>query len=267
MTMKKFYWHRMHRVGVLALTVFCGAMSPLQAATAAETSVSLGAEYTSGDYGTTTETKMWYFPVTLRYETDRTMLALTVPYVVVEGTGNVVGGGSAHGLPRTTTTLTSRTESGLGDIELAASHVIAQDAGWRLGLGGLIKFGTADEQDNLSTGEDDVAAQFEAEKTWGNNTLFGTAGYKILGDPPGIDYDNVFYGSVGVSRWLDATHSAGVELYAQEAPLPGVDGKSELTLFLSGKPEAKARLTGYLIAGFADGSPDWGVGVVLKMSQ
>jgi hypothetical protein len=72
---------------------------------------------------------------------------------------------------------------------------------------------------------------------------------------------------VGVSHRLDATRSAGVELYAQEAPLPGVDGKSELTLFLSGKPEAKARLTGYLIAGFADGSPDWGVGVVLKMSQ
>jgi hypothetical protein len=267
MTMKKFYWHRMHRVGVLALTVFCGAMSPLQAATAAETSVSLGAEYTSGDYGTTTETKMWYFPVTLRYETDRTMLALTVPYVVVEGTGNVVGGGSAHGLPRTTTTLASRTESGLGDIELAASHAIAQDAGWRLGLGGLIKFGTADEQDNLSTGEDDVAVQLEAEKTWASNTLFGTAGYKMLGDPPGIDYDNVFYGSVGISRRLDTTRSAGVELYAQEAPLPGVDGKSELTLFLSGKPAPRTRLTGYLIAGFADGSPDWGVGVALKMSQ
>lgn len=249
------------------MTVFCGAMSPLQAATAADTSVSLGAEYTSGDYGTSSETKMWYFPVTLRYETDRYMMALTVPYVVVEGSGNVVAAGGMGGMRRTTTTLASRTESGLGDIELAGSHVIAQDAGWRLGLGGLIKFGTADEQDNLSTGEDDVAVQLEAENTWGSNTLFGTAGYKILGDPPGIDYDNVFYGSVGLSRRLDATRSAGVEMYAQEAPLPGVDGKSELMLFLSGKPEAKARLTGYLIAGLADGSPDWGVGVVLKMSQ
>jgi hypothetical protein len=265
MTMKKFYWHRKHRAGVLALTVFCGAMSPLPAA--AETSVTLGAEYTSGDYGTPTETKMWYFPVTLRYETDRTMLALTVPYVVVEGTGNIVAGGGMGGMRRTTTSLTSRTESGLGDIELAGSYAIAQDAGWRLGLGGFIKFGTADEQDNLSTGEDDVAAQLEAEKTWGDNTFFGTAGYKILGDPPGIDYDDVFYGSAGLSHRLDATRSAGVELYAQEAPLPGVDGKSELTLFLSGKPEAKARLTGYLIAGFADGSPDWGVGVTLKLSR
>jgi hypothetical protein len=46
-----------------------------------------------------------------------------------------------------------------------------------------------------------------------------------------------------------------------------VDGKSELTLFLSGKPGPKTRLTGYLIAGLADGSPDWGAGVVLKMSR
>lgn len=265
--MKKNYWRRMPRLGVVALTACCGAMSQLPVATAAETSVSLGAEYTSGDYGTSTETKMWYFPVTLRYETGRTMLALTVPYVVVEGTGNVVAGGGMGGMLRTTTIQTSRTESGLGDIELAASHVIAQDAGWRLGLGSFIKFGTADEQDNLSTGENDVAAQLEADKTWGNNTFYGTAGYKILGDPPGIDYDNVFYGSAGISRRLDATRSAGVELYAQEAPLPGVDGKSELTLFVSGQPGTKTRLTGYLIAGFADGSPDWGVGVILKLSR
>jgi hypothetical protein len=40
-----------------------------------------------------------------------------------------------------------------------------------------------------------------------------------------------------------------------------------LTLFLSGKPAPRTRLMGYLIAGFADGSPDWGVGVALKMSQ
>ena len=93
MIMKKYYWHWMRRLGVLAVAACCGAISQLPVATAAETSISLGAEYTSGDYGTSTETNMWYFPVTLRYETDRTMLALTVPYVVVEGTCNVVAAG------------------------------------------------------------------------------------------------------------------------------------------------------------------------------
>jgi hypothetical protein len=268
MTMKNVLCYRNHLVSALALAVLCVVLPRAQAATPGETSISLGAEYTSGDYGTSSITKMWYFPVTLRYETDRYMMALTLPYVVVEGTGNVVATGSAHGLPHTTTTLTSRTESGLGDIELAASHVIARtETGWRVDLGGHIKLGTADEQDNLSTGEDDVAVQLEAEKTYGNYTLFGTAGYKILGDPPGIDYDNVLYGSVGVSHRLDTVRAVGVELYAQQAPLPGVEGKSELTLFLGGKQGPKTRLTGYLIAGFADGSPDWGVGVTLKLSQ
>ncbi|MBI3570088.1 MAG: hypothetical protein HY082_03155 [Gammaproteobacteria bacterium] len=263
--MKRYFYYA---VLVPVITVFCGAMPRAQADTAGETSVSLGAEYTSGDYGTSSKTKMWYFPVMLKHETDRYMLALTIPYVTVEGTGNVVAAGGMGGMRRTTTTLASRTESGLGDIELAASHVIARtETGWRVGLGGLIKFGTADEQNNLSTGEDDVAVQLEAEKTYGNNTFFGNAGYKILGDPPGIDYDNVFYGSVGVSHRFDATRTAGVELYAQQAPLPGVDGKTELTLFLSDKQGPKTRLTGYLMAGFADGSPDWGVGVVLKLSQ
>jgi hypothetical protein len=84
---------------------------------------------------------------------------------------------------------------------------------------------------------------------------------------PGVDYDNVFFGSVGVSHRLDATRAAGVELYMEQATLPGVDGQSELTLFLSSKLEAKTRLTGYLIAGFADGSPDWGLGVTLKLTQ
>lgn len=265
--MQRIFFYQDRLFPALVLAAFCGISPQVLAASAAEISLSLGAEYTSGDYGTSSKTKMWYFPVTLRYETDRYMMALTLPYVVVDGTGNVVATGSSKGMPRTTPTLGSRTESGIGDVELSASHVITQDAGWRVGLGGLIKLGIADEEDNLSTGEDDVAVQLEAEKTYGSNTLFGTAGYKVLGDPPGINYDNVFYGSVGVSHRLNATRAVSAELYAQEAPLPGVDGKSELTLFLSDKPGPKTRLTGYLVAGFADGSPDWGAGVVLKISQ
>ncbi|HSD97929.1 MAG TPA: hypothetical protein VLB06_12400, partial [Sulfuricaulis sp.] len=144
--MKK-YLH--YAVLVLVATVFCGVMPLARAASTGETSVSLGAEYTSGDYGTSSETNIWYFPVTLRYETDRYMMALTVPYLIVEGTGNVVASGGRHGTPRPNPNPTNQgtqTNYGLGDIELAASHVIAQsEAGWRVSLGGYIKFGTADE--------------------------------------------------------------------------------------------------------------------------
>lgn len=105
------------------------------------------------------------------------------------------------------------------------------------------------------TGEDDFAVQLAADRTYGNSTRYGTAGYNVLGDMPGIDYDNVFYRSAGVSHRLDATRAAGLELFVEQAALAG-DGRSELTLFLSSKLEAKTRLMGYLIVGFADGSPD-----------
>jgi len=262
----KRYLH--YAVLVLIVTAFCGVMPLAQAASAGETSISLGAEYTSGDYGTSSSTNIWYFPVTLRYDTDRYMMALTVPYVFLEGNGNVVASGGGHGMPRPSSrpsTQGTQTDSGLGDIELVASHVIAQSDGWRVNLGGYIKFGTADE--NLGTGENDYAVQLAADRTYGNNMLYGTAGYKVLGDIPGIDYDNVFYGSVGVSHRLDSTRAAGLELFVEQAPLAGIDGRSELTLFLSSKLEAKTRLMGYLIAGFADGSPDWGLGLTLKISQ
>jgi len=237
------------------------------AATDADLSVSVGAEYTSGDYGTSTKTNIWYFPLTFGYETDLNRISLTVPYVSVEGTGNVVVAGGGMGMRRTTSSTTIRTESGLGDVLLVASHKIGGTATSRVDLTGKIKFGTADENKNLGTGEDDYAVQLDAEKSYARDTVYGTGGYKILGDPPGINYDNVLYGVVGFAHKLDELHAAGVEFYAQEAALPGTDGQSELTLFLSSRADRKTKLTGYLLKGFSDGSPDWGVGVLLKLTR
>jgi hypothetical protein len=235
------------------------------AATDADLSVSVGAEYTSGDYGTSSTTKIWYVPVTFGYETDPNAIYLTVPYVSVEGTGNVVASGEGRGLPHAPTSASSRTESGLGDVLLVASHKIAGTATSRVDLTGKIKFGTADRDKNLGTGEDDYAVQLDAEKSYAADTVYGSGGYKILGDPPGTDYDNVFYGVVGYSHKLDSLRAAGLEFYAQEAALSGTDGPSELTLFLSSKPDRKTKVSGYLLKGFSDGSPDWGVGATLKL--
>ena len=252
------------------LAILCMGLlaSPaVNAATDGDLSVSIGAEYTSGDYGTSTKTNIWYFPVTFGYETDLNAIYLTVPWVSVEGTGNVVASGDARGLPHTPTRASVRTESGLGDLLLVASHKIGGTATSRVDLTGKIKFGTADKDKSLGTGEDDFAVQLDAAKSYARDTVYGTGGYKILGDPPGINYDNVLYGVVGVSHKLDELRAAGLEFYAQEAVLPGTDGQSELTLFLSSKSDRKTKVTGYLLKGFSDGSPDWGVGVLLKLTH
>ena len=62
----KIYWAWV--IFVVSATLLS---TPIPArAAAGKTSVSLGAEYSQGDYGTSSTTKIWYFPVTLRYETD-----------------------------------------------------------------------------------------------------------------------------------------------------------------------------------------------------
>ena len=244
------------------------------AATDGETSIILGAEYTSGDYGTSSKTKIWYFPVTLRYETDVNAASITVSYLSVEGRGDVVvsGGGGGMGMgsqtvKRTSTLNGTRTDSGFGDVILTGSHKLAGTASSRVDLTGKIKLGTADETDNLGTGENDYAVQLDFEKDYNVNSVFGSAGYKILGDPPGTDYKNVFYGSIGFSHKLDAAHVAGLAFDVQQAALSGGSGLSELTLFLNNKLDKKTRLMGYVLKGFANGSPDWGLGVTLKLIQ
>jgi hypothetical protein len=251
---------------VIAACAVLSGVSPAARAAAGQTSVSLGAEYTQGDYGTSSTTKIWYFPVTLGYETDQNLVSLTMPYLIVEGTGNVVVSGGM-GMARPTARTGSETKSGLGDLVLTGSHMIAGTAASRVDLTGKIKFGTADQDKNLGTGEDDFAVQLDFSQSYNDNSIYGSGGYKILGDPPGIDYDNVFYGSVGLSHRLDNANTAGLEFFAQEAVLSGIDGQSELTLFLTHRQDTRTKLTGYVLKGLADGSPDWGFGVVLKLTQ
>lgn len=244
------------------------------AATDGETRVILGAEYSSGDYGTSSKTKIWYFPVTLRYETDANAASVTVSYLSVEGRGDVVvsGGGMGMGMGsqavrRSSTSNATRTNSGFGDVILTGSHKLSGTASSRIDLTGRIKFGTADETDKLGTGENDYSVQLDFEKDAAGNTVYGSAGYKILGDPPGTDYRNVFYGSIGFSHKLDAVRAAGITFDAQQAALAGSSGQSELTFYLSDKLDRKTRLTGYFLKGLANGSPDWGLGVTLAIAR
>lgn len=235
-------------------------------------SISLGAEYTTGDYGTGADTTIWYFPFSLWYETDTMALSITVPYLIVKSPGNVtpaVGDGMGWGgmgdmqVVRPGPVGPTRTESGLGDVVLSGSMRLVAEAPARprVDLTGKIKLATADEGKNLGTGENDYAVQLDLEK----ENLFGYVGYRLYGDPPGINLDNVVYGLMGLSRSLDKGTQAGVSLYAQQAAAAGADDALELSLFLSRKLNKDSRLRPYMVFGLSNSSPDWGVGVTLTL--
>ena len=232
---------------------------------AAQTSVGVGLEYTTGKYGATQSTDQLYVPFVVKHETGPWIFKATVPYLRVSGPGNVIGGGPDRivvpGVDEA-----RRTESGLGDVVASAFYNILDERKGGLGvdLGFKIKLPTADEQVGLGTGETDYAFQVDFFKPFGATTLFGTVGYRIYGDPPQGELRDVPYGSIGLSQRIAGDSSIGVAYDFRPNIVNGGADISELTAFWSKRmsPEWKFQLYG--VVGFSDASPDAGAGVLLE---
>ena len=256
----------------------CGARAQL--------SLGTGAEFTTGKYGGTTSTEQLYIPFTGKLETGRWTFKATVPYLVVSGPGNVVGGGEdrvpvhssgsgggsgssgssggggSGGSSAAASGAQRLTASGLGDIVTSAFYSLLDEGSSAIGLdiGGRIKFGTADEAERLGTGENDLSLQADLQKALGEATVFGTLGYRWYGDPPGIQLRDVPYWTLGVSYRLSEGAAFGVAYDYRPRIVEGGAAVSEATLFWTKRFSREWKLQLYAVAGFADGSPDAGIG-------
>lgn len=252
------------------------ALLPLAVVAEGSYDVTVGVEYSEGDYGGETATSLWYLPLTLRYTTAAYAWAVTVPYVVVSGPGDVVvtsggmqrigrGPGRTTGMPLSpnTTTATERTEVGVGDVQATFTRRLSEEGPQRpwMALTAKIKLATADEARGLGSGENDYALQLELAQG-----PFDTyAGYKILGDPAGVELQDVWFGAVALSWPLGGRTDARLQWYGEQAAL-AEDGaaRSEATLSLARHLERRTWLVGHVLTGLADGSPDWGAGVSVR---
>jgi hypothetical protein len=78
------------------------------------------------------------------------------------------------------------TESGVGDVvgSITAFDVLSAGGGdVVLDLTGKAKFGTADADRGLGTGEQDYALQADVSRFFRHASLMGTVGYAVRGDP------------------------------------------------------------------------------------
>jgi hypothetical protein len=128
-------------------------------------------------------------------------------------------------------------------------------------LTGKVKFGTADADKGLGTGETDYGILAEAYKTFDRTTVFAGLGYTILGSSEFIQLNDVFNVLAGVSYKLDERSSVGLSLDARERTSVTSFAQRELTAFWSYRIDRAWKAQAYVLKGLADGSPDWGAGV------
>ncbi len=214
-------------------------------------SLTTGVDYSTGKYGGTSSTDILYVPI-------------TGPFISVTGPGDVV---RDIGKVKGKTAGQRKTQSGLGDIVAGVTRNVfeAANAGTLVDLTGKVKFGTADASKGLGTGENDYAAQVDlTQSVTALITAFGSIGYRVIGVPSGIDLHNVVYGEVGGSYKISAAMRAGIILDASQSA--STSPQREVTAYLTQQFAERWKVQGYVVHGFASGSPDWGGGGTVTLS-
>jgi len=232
-----------------------------------EFSLSTGFEFSRGDFNDSDRTEIQYVPFTLKLQDGPWIAALTVPYIRIDGPGDVVGGAES-GLVIGRGAVGRQTESGLGDIVASLSYTFLPERPEvpLIELTGRVKLPTADEDDGLGTGKTDFGLQVDLAKRFGKLSTFATLGYRFLGDPSGVDLDDGFLGSLGFSYRFGPKLSGGLAYDAREASTSGTDGSRELVPFLTYRWSDSLRLGTYAVIGMSDSSPDTALGFNTRVS-
>ncbi len=242
---------------------------------------SAGFDYSSGSYGTPFNTDIWDVPFSVGYQADRWSAKLTVPWISISGASDVIPGigrvknnnphGRGHGRGNSgptppPVTETSGSASGLGDIVAQATYGLVRDDADNFGLDltGKVKFGTASADKGLGTGQNDYGANLGAYKGFGAWTVFGGAGYMKYGSSQYIVLHNGWNGNVGASYKVSDTDTVGTYFYYRQSISDVGFAQRELTGYWDHHFGSQWRLQAYVLGGFSDGSPDWGIGGSLR---
>ena len=231
-----------------------------------EWSFSSGFELSRGDFNDSDRTEISFIPLTLRYRSGPWLAAVTVPYIRIDGPGDVVGGADS-GLIVGRDAVGRSDEGGLGDIVASLSYAFFPERPSLplVELTGRIKLPTADEDDGLGTGKADYSLQVDVAKQWGDLSTFGTLGYRVLGDPSGLELEDGLLGSLGFSYRLSGRISTGVAYDIRQASVSGTDDAQELVPFASYRWSESIRLGAYGVFGLSESSPDTGLGFSVRV--
>jgi len=224
-----------------------------------------GLDYSSGKYGASQSTEIWYVPVTAKYETGASTFKLTVPYVRIRAaTGGNLIGVDAQGRPIYDGTGAKASQEGMGDVVASYSYSLFEKPvrGVLLDLTAKAKLATADANKGLGSGENDYTALADLYYLAGAWTPFATVSYRVTGDPAGRNLKNVWSGTLGLGYKQSPENSLGLIWDSRQASTATGVASNEATAYWVHKFGGGLKLQAYAVKGFSDGSPDWGLGAM-----
>ncbi|AKM10484.1 hypothetical protein [Croceicoccus naphthovorans] len=231
---------------------------------------SLGADYSSGDYGDVEDTTMLAIPVGVKFQGDNVWFRASVPYVRVDGPDGVIpgeggvspgngngngGGGSGEDIVDT------NVRSGVGDVNLAAGYTLpVGDRTW-FDLIGKVKLPTASKSKFLGTGTTDYTLMGELLHSFGGVSVAVNGGRRFNGSNDLYPLNDVWQAGGGIYGKAGEQLTLGLGYEWREGALDTSPNRSEVTGSATYKVSPGLLLQGYGYTGLSDGSPDVGAGL------
>lgn len=256
--------------------------------------VSVGANYSQGDYGDVEDTKVISAPVAIRYRKGNFTMRVSLPYVSIEGPGtlldtpqgrDVSGGGSNSGSGSgsggsgssghgggddatpggtvATGTFANR-RSGIGDVAVTLGYSFDLGETTYLDVTGRIKAPTAAKSKGLGTGKVDVTVGGDLVQDIGNLSLYAGARRRFTGKPTGSTLRDVWGAGGGASYRFSGGTLIGADYDWQQGSSPGTGASSEVTGWIGFGLSDRMRLQVYGSTGFTTNSADFAGGLTLS---
>lgn len=226
--------------------------------------LSIGANYSRGDYGETIDTKVASFPIALRYSKNRFRARLSVPYLILSGPGSLLDRGDSGGVDVGGGDLRSERHQGIGDVSVSGGYLLPLGNGLSLDSTGRVKLPTASRAKRLGTGKVDVTAGLELRKALKSASLYVGGRRRFVGEPDGANLRDVWGVGAGGSARVAKGLSLGLDYSWRQSSRIGGGDISEVSGWTSVRLNRRLRLTIYGGTGLTQNSSDLIAGTSLS---
>ena len=260
----------MKRIGCATLAIMAMLALSGTASAAPRVSLSIGADYSTGDFGQPSDTTVYSVPMAARLTNGDWSFRISVPYLQIDGNADVADvtdagadGGAAGGA--TGTIVRSGTVRGIGDTTLSVTKSFTDlgPQGMYVDLTGRVRFSTGDEDKGLGVGATDYGAGAELGVSRHGNGAYVNVVRRFLGDRAGFERQDGWQATVG--GWLRAGErtTVGASYFWRESTFKGGEEPSELGAYVSYRMNENLRVAVNASGGLSDASPDASVGLRL----
>jgi hypothetical protein len=215
-------------------------------------SANVGVEFSSGKYGGTMSIDTVTLPLSVSIQKERYFAGLMLPYVFSTGPAVV----AELGL-NSSQQLVHQKQRGFGDVLLTGGYYLLNRERLALDAAAVVKFPTAERSKGLGTGELDYSGQVDVRGLVKSFIWFGTVGYYVYGDPPGLNLQDVFFGALGVGYQGSGNRTVSISYSTRQAVTATTSAQRMilLSLYQSLPPAYYFNVSGGY--GLSDASPDY----------